>query len=159
MVSQCWDLHLKPYNLRNLARLYCTGASFQLLPESVQNLGYEALSVRAILSKLDSYYNPCIAHWQVIIYVVVWRDKSDRILISDPAIGNDWLSSPELEPNSPGSIPSPFFVVFIGSGNPPNAVAPQPTNRDIFRFGEGITGYNLIFSIDQVLNILKASFL
>jgi ABC-type bacteriocin/lantibiotic exporter with double-glycine peptidase domain len=115
MVSQYWNLRLKLYNLRNVARLYSIGASLELLPEAVQNLGYEALLVRAILSKLDSYYNPCIAHWQVIIYVVVWRDKSDRILISDPAIGNDWLSFPKFEPNSPG--------------------------------------HNLLFNIDQVLNI------
>uniref|UniRef100_UPI0030D7ABB7 cysteine peptidase family C39 domain-containing protein n=1 Tax=aff. Roholtiella sp. LEGE 12411 TaxID=1828822 RepID=UPI0030D7ABB7 len=62
--------------LRNLARRDCMGASVQNLAEAAQTLGYEVLSVRASLSKLDSYYNPWIAHWQAIHYVIVWRVKT-----------------------------------------------------------------------------------
>ncbi|MEH2282295.1 MAG: cysteine peptidase family C39 domain-containing protein [Nostoc sp.] len=69
--------------MRNLALVDRTGASFEPLAEPAQTSGYEALSVRASLSKLDSYYNPWIADWQEIHCVVVWRDKGDRILISE----------------------------------------------------------------------------
>lgn len=61
----------------------------------------EALAVRASLSKLDSYYNPWVANWQEIHYIVVWRVKGDRIL-SNPAIGKDWLSRPQFEASSTG---------------------------------------------------------
>ena len=96
MISQYWNVRLNHYNLRNLARVDCRGGSLQGLAEAAQTLGYEVLLVRASLSKLDSYYNPWVAHWQGIHYIVVWL-KGDRILISDPAIGKDWLLRPEFE--------------------------------------------------------------
>ncbi len=64
--------------------------------EASTHLLLEALAVRASLSKLDSYYNPWVAHWQVIYYLLVWRVQGDRIL-SNPAIGKEWLSHPQFE--------------------------------------------------------------
>lgn len=95
MISQYWDIRLNRYNLRNLARGDCRGGSLQGLAETAQTSGYEVLLVRASLSKLDSYYNPWVTHWQGIDYIVVWRVKGDHILISDPAIGKDWLLRPD----------------------------------------------------------------
>ncbi|WP_323374573.1 cysteine peptidase family C39 domain-containing protein [Nostoc commune] len=65
MINQYCGIHLNLYTLRNFA----TGAFLQGLTEAAQTLRYEALLVRASLSKLDSYYNPWIARWQVIHYV------------------------------------------------------------------------------------------
>ncbi|MEH2301717.1 MAG: cysteine peptidase family C39 domain-containing protein [Nostoc sp.] len=104
MISQYWDIRLNHYNLRNLARVDRKGGSLQGLAEAAQTLGYEVLLVRASLSKLDSYYNPWVAHWQGIHYIVVWRVKGDRILISDPAIGKNWLSRPEFEASWTGYV-------------------------------------------------------
>ncbi|MGJ5630667.1 cysteine peptidase family C39 domain-containing protein [Nostoc sp. CALU 1950] len=84
MISQYWSLCLNFYTLRQLARVDYRRVSLQGLAKAAQTLGYEALSVRASLSKLDSYYNPRIAYWQEIHYIVVWRVKSDRIFISQP---------------------------------------------------------------------------
>ncbi|MEA5626896.1 cysteine peptidase family C39 domain-containing protein [Nostoc sp. UHCC 0251] len=64
--------------------------------EASTHLLLEALAVRASLSKLDSYYNPWVANWQEIHYMVVWRVKGDRIL-SNPGIGKDWLSPSQFE--------------------------------------------------------------
>ncbi|MBW4689548.1 MAG: hypothetical protein KME40_31780 [Komarekiella atlantica HA4396-MV6] len=77
-VSQYWDTHLSLDSLWNLAEVKRIGAFFQSLAEAAQTLGYEVLSVRASLSKLDSYYNPWIAHWQetqleAIAYCVLTR--------------------------------------------------------------------------------------
>ncbi len=91
MISQYWGKRLSLNTLRNLARVDRLGASLQGLAAASQTLGYDALPVRASLSKLESYSNPWIAHWQGIHYVVVWRVTSDRILIADPAIGKRWL--------------------------------------------------------------------
>ncbi|WP_226889531.1 cysteine peptidase family C39 domain-containing protein [Nostoc sp. MG11] len=71
MVSQYWDTRLSLNSLRNLAAVKRMGAFLQDLAEAAQTLGYEVLSVRASLSKLDSYYNLWIVHWQGIYYVVV----------------------------------------------------------------------------------------
>ncbi|MEH2311402.1 MAG: cysteine peptidase family C39 domain-containing protein [Nostoc sp.] len=94
MTSQYCHIRLNHYNLRNLAQVGRRGAFLQALAEAAQALRYEVLLVRANLSKLDSYYNPWVAHLQGIDYIVVWL-KGDRILISDPAISKDWLSRPD----------------------------------------------------------------
>ncbi|MEH1789312.1 cysteine peptidase family C39 domain-containing protein [Nostoc sp.] len=82
MINQYWDIRLNLYNLRNLD----TGAFLQGLAELAQTLGYEALLVRRSFTKLDSHYNPWMANWQEIHYVVVWKVRGDRTLISAPAI-------------------------------------------------------------------------
>ncbi|MHC0063072.1 cysteine peptidase family C39 domain-containing protein [Nostoc sp. UIC 10890] len=70
MISQYWSLCLNLYTLRQLARrVDHRRVSLQRLAKTAQTLGYEALSVRASFSKLDSYYNPRIAHWQEIHYI------------------------------------------------------------------------------------------
>ncbi|MBW4557763.1 MAG: ATP-binding cassette domain-containing protein [Trichormus sp. ATA11-4-KO1] len=96
MVCQYWGKRLNLYTLRNLAQVDRMGASLQNLAAAAATLGYDVLPVRASLDKLDADPNPWIAHWQGIHYVVVWRVKSDRLLISDPAIGKRWLSRPEF---------------------------------------------------------------
>ena len=53
----------------------------------------KVLAVRASLSELDSYYNPLVAHWQGIHYLLVWLVKGDRILISHLGI----LSCPQFK--------------------------------------------------------------
>ncbi|MEH2050212.1 cysteine peptidase family C39 domain-containing protein [Nostoc sp.] len=82
MINQYWGIRLNLYNLRNLD----TGAFLQGLAEVAQTLGYEVLLVRRSFSKLESYYNLLIANWQEIHYVIVWRVKGDRTLISALAI-------------------------------------------------------------------------
>ncbi|WGV28408.1 cysteine peptidase family C39 domain-containing protein [Halotia branconii] len=91
MVSQYWGKRLSLPTLRNLARVDRMGASLQGLAIAAQSLGYDVLPVRASLNKLELHPHPWIAHWQGIHYVVVWKIKGDRILISDPAIGKRWL--------------------------------------------------------------------
>ncbi|MEH1769432.1 MAG: cysteine peptidase family C39 domain-containing protein [Nostoc sp.] len=82
MINQYWGIRLNLYNLRNLD----TGVFLQGLAKVAQTLVYEALLVRQSFTKLDSYYNPWIANWQEIHYVVVWKVRGDRTLISDSAI-------------------------------------------------------------------------
>lgn len=97
MISQDWGIHLNLYTLCKLVRVDRRRVSVQGLAKAAKTLIYEALSVRASLTKLDSYYNPWIADWQVIHYVVVWRVKGDRVLICDLAISKMWLSHPKFE--------------------------------------------------------------
>jgi ABC-type bacteriocin/lantibiotic exporter with double-glycine peptidase domain len=92
MVSQYWGKRFGMNTLRNLAHIDKTGASLSDLAAAAETLGYDTLTVRASLSKLEWQTNPWIAHWQQIHYVVVWEVKGDRVIICDPAIGKRSLS-------------------------------------------------------------------
>jgi HlyB family type I secretion system ABC transporter len=99
MVSQYWGKRFSLNTLRNLAQIDKTGASLSGLAAAAETLGYDTLTVRASLSKLEWQTNPWIAHWQQIHYVVVWQIKGDRVIISDPAIGKRSLSRQEFAAN------------------------------------------------------------
>ncbi|PMB26872.1 peptidase C39 [Fischerella thermalis CCMEE 5198] len=102
MISLYWGKRFSLNKLRNLAQTDRMGASLSSLADAAETLGYDALPVRASLSKLELQPNPWIAHWQGIHYVVVWRVKGDRVLICDPAIGKRSLLCPEFEANWTG---------------------------------------------------------
>ncbi|PMB30916.1 peptidase C39 [Fischerella thermalis CCMEE 5319] len=102
MISLYWGKRFSLNKLRNLAQIDRMGASLSSLADAAETLGYDALPVRASLSKLELQPNPWIAHWQGIHYVVVWRVKGDRVLICDPAIGKRSLLRPEFEANWTG---------------------------------------------------------
>ncbi|KYC37684.1 peptidase C39 [Scytonema hofmannii PCC 7110] len=98
MISRYWGKRFSLNTLRNLAQTDRTGACLAALSDAAQNLGYDALPVRASLCKLELHPYPWIAHWQGgIHYVVVWEVKGDRVLIADPALGKQWLSRQEFE--------------------------------------------------------------
>ncbi|MBD0390407.1 MAG: hypothetical protein ICV54_28900 [Nostoc sp. C3-bin3] len=78
------------------SRVPIVGLDATIGQELSTDLLLEMLVVRASLSKVDSYYNSWIAYWQVIYYLLVWRVQGDRIL-SNPAIGKEWLSRPQFE--------------------------------------------------------------
>jgi len=99
MVSQYWGKRFSLNTLRNLAQVDKTGASLPGLAAAAETLGYDTLTVRASLSKLEWQTTPWIAHWQEIHYVVVWQIKGDRVIISDPAIGKRSLSREEFAAN------------------------------------------------------------
>ncbi len=96
MISQYWGKRLSLNTLRNLAQIDKTGASLSDLAAAGETLGYDTLTVRASLSKLEWQTNPWIAHWQQIHYVVVWQVQGDRVIICDPAIGKRSLSRQEF---------------------------------------------------------------
>ncbi|WP_180977280.1 cysteine peptidase family C39 domain-containing protein [Fischerella muscicola] len=102
MISLYWGKRFSLNKLRNLAQTDRMGASLSSLADAAETLGYDALPVRASLSKLELQPNPWIAHWQGIHYVVVWRVKGDRVLICDPAIGKRSLLRAEFEANWTG---------------------------------------------------------
>ncbi len=102
MISLYWGKRFSLNTLRNLAQTNRMGASLSALADAAETLGYDALPVRASLSKLELQTNPWIAHWQGVHYIVVWRVKGDRVLICDPGVGKRSLSRQEFEANWTG---------------------------------------------------------
>ncbi len=92
MVSLYWGKRFSLGTLNNLAGVDKMGVSLQGLASAAEAVGYHARPVRASLSKLQSQPHPWIAHWQGNHYVVVWRIKGNKVLISDPAIGRRSLT-------------------------------------------------------------------
>ena len=102
MISRYWGKRFSLNNLSSMAQIDCMGAELQTLANAAQNLGYQALAVRASLNKLEYEYLPFIAHYQGNHYIVVWQIKDKCVFISDPAIGKRWLSRREFETNYTG---------------------------------------------------------
>ncbi|ACK71911.1 cyclic nucleotide-regulated ABC bacteriocin/lantibiotic exporter [Gloeothece citriformis PCC 7424] len=96
MISQYWGKRFSLNFLRNLAGVGRSGASIKNLAKSAEKLGYQARPVRASLNTLLDQKNPWIAHWQGDHYIVVYRGRSDRLLIADPAVGKRSLSKAEF---------------------------------------------------------------
>jgi HlyB family type I secretion system ABC transporter len=102
MVCMYWGKRISVNTLRNLTQTDRMGASLTHLVDAAENLGYEAVGVRASLSMLESQTNPWIAHWQGVHYVVVWCVQGELVVICDPAIGKRTLPRDEFESNWTG---------------------------------------------------------
>ncbi len=96
MISQYWGKRFGMNFLREVAGVGRSGASLKGLAKAAEKLGYQALPVRASLSRLVGEKNPWIAHWKGDHYIVVYRVKGDKILISDPAQGKSQISRQEF---------------------------------------------------------------
>ncbi|MGD1806645.1 ABC transporter transmembrane domain-containing protein [Dapis sp. BLCC M126] len=96
MISQYWGKRFSINQLRNLANVGRSGASLKNLAKAAESLGFQSRPVRASLSRLEEQTDPWVAHWEGIHYLVVYKIKSKRILIADPAIGKKWLSRSEF---------------------------------------------------------------
>jgi len=97
MISQYWGKRLSLNLLRSLAGVGRSGASLRGLANAAENLGFLARPVRASFNRMAEQAAPWIAHWQGDHYVVVYRVKRHRVLLSDPAIGRRSLPVAEFQ--------------------------------------------------------------
>ncbi len=102
MISRYWGKSFSLNTLRSIAHINSIGAEFNDLRNAAETIGYQALGVRGTLNKLESQKLPWIAHYQGNHYIVVWRVKQKSVLISDPAIGKQWVPRSEFEGNFTG---------------------------------------------------------
>lgn len=102
MVCLYWGKRISLNTLRNLTQTNRTGASLLALVAAAENLGYQAVGVRASLSVLEWQSTPWIAHWQGNHYVVVWRVRGNQVVVCDPAIGKRTYKRNEFEANWTG---------------------------------------------------------
>jgi ATP-binding cassette subfamily B protein len=97
MISQYWGKKFSINMLRNLANVGRAGASLKSLATAAENLGYQARPVRASFNRLVDQKHPWIAHWQGDHYVVVYKIKGNRVMISDPAVGRRKLNLKDFQ--------------------------------------------------------------
>ena len=96
MISQYWGKRFGLNFLRETAGVGRSGASLKGLAKAAEKIGYQARPVRASLSRLVEQKNPWIAHWKGDHYIVVYKVKDDKVLISDPAQGKYQISRQEF---------------------------------------------------------------
>jgi ATP-binding cassette subfamily B protein len=97
MIAQYWGKRFSVNMLRNLAGVGRSGASLKNLALAAEHLGFQARPVRSSFNRMAEQTTPWIAHWQGEHYVVVYRVKRNRVILSDPALGRRSLSIPEFQ--------------------------------------------------------------
>lgn len=97
MISQYWGKRLSINMLRNLAGVGRSGASLKGLALAAESLGYQTRPVRSSFNRMAEQSAPWIAHWQGDHYVVVYRIRRNRVILSDPALGRRSISYEEFQ--------------------------------------------------------------
>lgn len=91
-VGRYWGKSISLNYLRQVAEVGRSGTSLKALAKAAEQVGFQALPVRASLSRLTEQQSPWIAHWEGNHYIIVYRVKGDRLWIGDPAKGKQILS-------------------------------------------------------------------
>jgi subfamily B ATP-binding cassette protein HlyB/CyaB len=97
MISQYWGKRLSINMLREQANVGRSGASLKGLARAAENIGFQARPVRASLGRIAEQRNPWIAHWQGDHYVVVYAINKRQVILADPALGRQVISSAEFK--------------------------------------------------------------
>jgi len=96
------------FNLRTLSRL-CgfnrEGISLLGLSEAAEKIKFRSMGVKLNITALKKAELPCILHWRLNHFVVLYKIKDDKYYLADPASGlmtlseedfaNSWLSDKE----------------------------------------------------------------
>ena len=83
--------------LRDLANVDRNGASLEALVTAAESIGFKTRGVKASLDKLSEQSLPAIAWWEGKHFIVVNLITKDKVIVSDPAIGQRSLSHTEFE--------------------------------------------------------------
>ncbi|WP_103071395.1 peptidase domain-containing ABC transporter [Aquimarina sediminis] len=92
IIAKHYGRVLNTPKLRTLSETTREGSSLLGLSDAVEQIGFRSLGVKLSLKKMDEVPLPCIAHWNKVHYVVVYKIKTTRkgdmtIYVSDPAHG------------------------------------------------------------------------
>jgi ATP-binding cassette subfamily B protein len=73
--------------LRDLSETTRDGSNLLFLSDAAEKIGFRTLGAMLDAENLKKVPLPCILHWNKNHYVVLYKIKSDRCYISDPAFG------------------------------------------------------------------------
>lgn len=85
-------------HLRNLCVISRQGVTFAGLQDAAVHLGFKALPAELTFPVLrDKVTLPCMLHWEMHHYVVVYRITKEKVYVADPAIGKVMYSAKEFQ--------------------------------------------------------------
>lgn len=98
MVSAYYGRSISLDKLREYSYITREGVSFLGLSEAAEKIGFRTIGVRIPFEKLSKESPlPCIVHWRQKHFIVVYKIKSDKVFVADPALGKITLSRQEFE--------------------------------------------------------------
>ncbi len=98
MVSAYYGRSISIDKLREYSYITREGVSFLGLSEAAEKIGFRTIGVRIPFDKLSKESPlPCIVHWRQKHFIVVYKIKSDKVFIADPALGRITISRQEFE--------------------------------------------------------------
>jgi ATP-binding cassette, subfamily B, bacterial len=88
MVAEFYKMNFTLESLRKKCYITREGVSFLGLSEAADSLGFRTLGVRIPFEMLtENVPLPCIVHWRQKHFIVVYKIKSGKVWVADPAIG------------------------------------------------------------------------
>lgn len=97
MIARYWGKQVSVNRLRDLANVDRHGASLRGLTTAAESIGFSTRPVKASIDKLAQQRLPAIAHWEGKHFVVVYEVSRNRVIVGDPAIGQQSLSYAEFK--------------------------------------------------------------
>lgn len=95
-IANYWGKRVSINRLREIANVGRDGASMKGLITASESLEFSTRSGKATLEGLEKQHLPAIAHWEGNHFVVVWEITKTKVIIGDPAIGQQILNRPHF---------------------------------------------------------------
>lgn len=88
MIAKFYGRNYSHQSLNTLSSLDKDGVSFQGLSEAAESIGFDTLSIKTFYENLkDDIKLPCIAHWSLYHFIVIYKINHRKIFVADPARG------------------------------------------------------------------------
>jgi HlyB family type I secretion system ABC transporter len=97
MIGRYWGKNFSVNRLRELANVYSHGATLRALAAAAENIGFASRPVKASFDKFAEQPLPAVAHWEGKHYIVVYEITKKRVIVGDPAIGQQELTHAEFK--------------------------------------------------------------
>jgi len=97
MIARYHGKRITLQTLRERSYITREGVSMLGISDAAESLGMRTLGVRIGFDKLKRDVPlPCIVHWQQKHFIIVYRIRSDKVYVADPAIGKMVYSREEF---------------------------------------------------------------
>ncbi|BAZ47136.1 cyclic nucleotide-regulated ABC bacteriocin/lantibiotic exporter (plasmid) [Chondrocystis sp. NIES-4102] len=136
MISRYWGKDIDYKTIVDQANIDRSGASLQNLMDAGEAIGFNIIAGKSDLLGLETNILPAIAHWQANHYVVVYKISKNKIIISDPKIGQRTISRDN------------FLANWTGYGlwlNPTTKFYNQRSKQSLLKFLTFLRPYRIIF--------------
>ena len=100
MIARYHGQYFEGQELRERCHITRDGVSIQGIVEAAESIGMNTLALTSSYESLrDEVPFPCIAHWQGRHFVVIYKIRSGKVYVADPAFGKIVYSEQEFTQN------------------------------------------------------------
>ncbi|MEM6629370.1 MAG: peptidase domain-containing ABC transporter [Bacteroidota bacterium] len=100
MVARYYGQYFEAQDLRERCHITRDGVSIHGIVEAAESVGMKTLALTTSYDSLrDEVPLPCIAHWQGRHFVVIYKIRSGKVYVADPAYGKITYGEEEFRQN------------------------------------------------------------